>query len=595
MEQNEFDAVICGGGLAGLTLAYQLRRECPSSRVAVVERTSRPLPEACHKVGESSVELSSHYLGHTLGLRDYLDAHHLHKNGLRFIGGDARDPIYARPEIGPAEFPIVPSFQLDRGKFENDMRGFVEEAGATLLEGVSIRDVRLGEVGQAHQVVLDGDRTLQAKWLIDATGRRRLLSKRLELQRESPNRSSSAWFRVKGQLKIGDLAQGENNDAAAWRARDIADNRWQSTVHLIGRGYWVWIIVLATGHTSIGIVASQDHHDFDSFNRQDRADAWLAEHEPALHAHLEGMAREDFRVMRDYSYLTRQAFNAKQRWACIGEAAFFVDPLYSLGGDFLAMLNSYTARLVGDDLAGAEEQPRLAAARGLHDTVMLLADDAARTLSRNGDIFAHADVLGAKLWWDFFNYWSFMCPHYFQEIHRLDAPTLERFLDMGRGYFDLNTHAQAILEGWASLKPTGPSSSLKRFVPMPMFPSVLAKQHVALLEPLGTEATLAKMAADLETGKELVAEVLAHALRDLGQEGAAELGRLIEAYVSPGGPRPHWDLPTGARFDADALPRRQRLSAMPEIGRDLERALGRKSTETPLSALWKQAAAQMGM
>ena len=99
--REQSDVIVCGGGLAGLTLAYQLRKENPEASVTVVERTTRPLPEACHKVGESSVELGSHYFGEVLGLKDYLQAEHLKKNGLRFLCGDSRGPVAERPEIGP--------------------------------------------------------------------------------------------------------------------------------------------------------------------------------------------------------------------------------------------------------------------------------------------------------------------------------------------------------------------------------------------------------------------------------------------------------------------------------------------------------------
>ena len=62
------DVVICGGGLAGLLLARQLRQQMPDLSVAVIDRMARPLPDAAHKVGESSVELGCQYL-EELGLR----------------------------------------------------------------------------------------------------------------------------------------------------------------------------------------------------------------------------------------------------------------------------------------------------------------------------------------------------------------------------------------------------------------------------------------------------------------------------------------------------------------------------------------------
>ena len=282
--------------------------------------------------------------------------------------------------------------------------------------------------------------------------------------------------------------------------------------------------------------------------------------------------------MHNYSYLSERCFDARHRWACVGEAGFFVDPLYSLGGDFLGMINCYVTRIIREDLGGVDDEKRYPVADLLEETTLLLSRDAARTLSSNGKIFPHSDVLGAKLWWDFFNYWSFMCGHFFQRIHEEDAETLRAFLAMGQEYYDLNTAAQTILETWGALK--SEPGAKKSFVPMPMFPSVLAKQHVALLDKLDAPATLEKMQRDLLTGRELVTEVLAHALRDLGPEKAAVLRDRL------GGMTPLGEA-AGERFANDVLPRRQRVASLPEIGRDLERALGRKNGKVPLATLWE--------
>ncbi len=76
-QRKDFDVVICGGGLAGLTLARQLKLELPDVSVAVVDRSVRPLPEAAFKVGESSVELATHYFKVVLELSDYFKSRHL--------------------------------------------------------------------------------------------------------------------------------------------------------------------------------------------------------------------------------------------------------------------------------------------------------------------------------------------------------------------------------------------------------------------------------------------------------------------------------------------------------------------------------------
>ena len=54
------DVVILGGGLAGLTLAIQLRQRDPSLAVTVLERRAHPVREAAFKVGESTVEIGAH-------------------------------------------------------------------------------------------------------------------------------------------------------------------------------------------------------------------------------------------------------------------------------------------------------------------------------------------------------------------------------------------------------------------------------------------------------------------------------------------------------------------------------------------------------
>jgi flavin-dependent dehydrogenase len=69
---KQVDVVILGAGLAGLSLAIQLKQKRRSMRVVMLERAIFPMPEAAHNVGESSVEVGAHYCSSVLGLNHAL-------------------------------------------------------------------------------------------------------------------------------------------------------------------------------------------------------------------------------------------------------------------------------------------------------------------------------------------------------------------------------------------------------------------------------------------------------------------------------------------------------------------------------------------
>ena len=574
----DVDLAILGGGLAGLTLALQAQRALPAARVVVLERTRRPLPEACHKVGESAVEMGSHYFGQVLGLASYLEDEHLFKNGLRFFCGDGELPVHERTEIGPVEFPIVHSYQMDRGRYENDLRAMVEEAGVTLIEGVFVRDITITP-GDAPNALTykDADGTLKAlsaRWITDATGRGRRIQKQLGLRIPADKVAHAAWFRVKGKLGPADLVGRQDTepsddpsattkDARTWLARDVDDNRWLSTSHFMGPGYWVWLIPLSTGHTSVGVVIEDQPHALSDLNREASMRAWLARFEPAIATALEGRVFEDFRQYHRYPYRISKSLSA-DGWSAVGEASLFVDPLYSMGNDFIALGNTLTTRLVGERLAGTLDE-------ALVDELDLFyrhwALDMDRTLSGNGKIFGHARIFGAKLWWDFALYWSFHCPYFFDGGYEAELEEHRAFHALRGSWAALNRRAQAILEAWAEHADTETSVG-PAFIPLPMFPSVLVDLHLELQNDHSREESRARMESNLEMGRELVGELLAHALLSLPTPSLPAFGRDVARDGQP------TELSVG-RIAADAKRRRERLQEMTPIARDLERALGR--------------------
>lgn len=85
--QSEYDVIICGAGIAGLTLARQIRKTVPDVSLLLIEGLGDKSRSGAIQVGESTIEISANYLANVVGLRDYLEATHYHKWGLRFFFG----------------------------------------------------------------------------------------------------------------------------------------------------------------------------------------------------------------------------------------------------------------------------------------------------------------------------------------------------------------------------------------------------------------------------------------------------------------------------------------------------------------------------
>ncbi|TFH47162.1 MAG: FAD-dependent oxidoreductase, partial [Lysobacterales bacterium] len=207
MRKNKYDVAIVGGGLAGLSLAIQLAQRVPTLSTVVIESNPHPVPAAAHKVGESLVELATYYFSEVLGLRKHLDDEQLPKLGLRFFFHTdeekaASDRILEEcVELGAGQFPPSPSYQIDRGLFENYLAKKCQELGVTFLDNVKARGIEISSSDKPHLVEVEhratgAHETIEAKWIVDACSRASILKRKLGLKMQSAHKVSAAWFRI---------------------------------------------------------------------------------------------------------------------------------------------------------------------------------------------------------------------------------------------------------------------------------------------------------------------------------------------------------------------------------------------------------------
>jgi flavin-dependent dehydrogenase len=383
--------VILGGGLAGNILARLLRRELPQVSVTLVE----PRTTIERKVGESLVEAASKFLIQRLGLSTLLYQEHLPKNGLRFFFGEG--PLEERSEIGPNSLGFHPSFQLDRPRLEASLLAMNAADGVEVLRGWRAVSVQV----EPNVVALQGpegeQRTLKADWVIDATGRRRLLARALGLGTTSGHHIRADWVWLRGVADLDTLG------SHAWRARFRHTSRSLATCHFLRKNEWTWLIPGRDGITSLGRVGLQPGP--------------LQEIPELLgNAEVVGKGQVD-RI----AYGSRQIFGPG--WALLGDAAYATDPLYSPGLDYVADQADQIVELIRRD--GEEETMQAFEAWQQQRYAMgILLVSGQYPVLGNYDLFRVRQVLDLGSYLNLLSVWS--------ERQHLDLQWLQHFLRFAR-------------------------------------------------------------------------------------------------------------------------------------------------------------------
>jgi halogenation protein CepH len=300
------DVAIVGGGPAGSIAATVLADA--GLRVVVLERERFPR----YHIGESLLSATLPILD-AVGATPRIEAHgFLRKPGGTFQWGRQPEPWSFLFSEDPGGRPYA--FQVIRAEFDQLLLQNARDHGAEVHEEHAVEDIDTSGFAPVLRGVAAGGAAfaLTPRFLIDASGQRALLGRRLGLRRFNEFFKNLAIF---GYWRGAERLPGTLRD------------------HILSAAFadgWFWYIPLHDETMSVGAVV--DVRRWDTVAQADPEATYRG-----LVARCTGIADRlraatlvsPIRLIRDYSYDSTQFWGPG--WLLAGDAACFIDPVFSTG------------------------------------------------------------------------------------------------------------------------------------------------------------------------------------------------------------------------------------------------------------------------
>ncbi|MFE0174971.1 tryptophan 7-halogenase [Streptomyces sp. NPDC059002] len=339
-ESTDVDVVVVGGGPAGSTVASFVAMQ--GGRVLLLEKESFPR----YQIGESLLPSTTEWICGLLGVADEVEAAGFQtKTGGTFLWGASPDPwsfTFATDTHRGRH-----AFQVERMKFDKILLDNARRVGVEVREQCGVRDVISDEerIRGVRYTDADGvEHTVTAKFVVDASGNTSRIRKHVGGTRELAEyfRNIAVFGYFEGGKRMAPPRKGNITCAA------------------FGGG-WFWYIPLTDELTSVGAVVPAEMADKIQNDREATLKQFISE-SPMISDFLSDARRVtegpygEVRVRKDYSYSNTRFW--RPGMTLVGDAACFVDPLFSTGVYLATYSGLLAARSINSVLSGRVDEQR---------------------------------------------------------------------------------------------------------------------------------------------------------------------------------------------------------------------------------------------